>query len=415
VRASYPYTPKQIVTDLMSWLGESLRRFALRVNLSRTVVHALSKDDVPLTAARQTKEVHRRQALGQMLMAFGCTFLDYRAIREGKLQISEDCLCLDKTRLIRSLDHNLRTEFALCRVLNRKSAQKAVEAVRLQVTAAGLISGDMRNINPDEVIAQGVYEAGQPMSQVNGQLKARKISISIAVDSVGAVAAALAVRRNYQRYLLDVDVRLHGENGAEQVRLAKLGKAPADFAVYGIPSFSLNLDSPRVNCFRLVTPLHEIQTQVLTRNPHQLSHVILPAGGFAQMFMRAKKATDWGRKCQVEEGRFSALSLAAELSSKDGVLAFEPVASTLCRTARLRPALLDDLSYNVHVGLFLNEKFLGTHGDNADRQATARRFAYAFCSEYLAYQFDHEAALKILIKNDQFRRSYALMAGIPPL
>lgn len=419
VRASYPYTPKQIVNDLMGWFGfgESYRRFALRVNLSRTVVHELSKDDAPLAAVRQTKlkEVHRRQALGQMLMAFGCTFQDYRDIRENKLQLSEDCLSLDKTRLIRSLDRQLYTELTLCRVFNRKSAPSAVAAVTSQVAAAGLLPANANNFQPDETIVGGVYEAGQPMSPVNlPPLKSQKISISIAVDSVGAVAAALAVRSNFERYRLQVDVLLHGENGAEQVQLARKGRARADFAVYGIPSFSLNLDSPRVNCHRLVTPLHEIQTQVLTRDPKHLACVILPAGGFAQMFMKAKKSTDWGKRCQVEEGRFSALSLAAELSSKQGVLAFEPVASTLCQTARLRPALLGDLNYNVHVGLFLNNEFLA-RGDYADRQATARRFAYAFCSEYLAYQFDHEAALKILVKDDQFRRRYALMAGIPPL
>src|SRR5271154_4916750 len=150
VRATYPYTPKEIVRHLMSWVGESFRRFALRVNLSRTVVHNLSNDDAPLAPVGRTKimEVHRRQALGQMLMAFGCTFQDFRDIREGKLQLSEDCLNLGKTRFIRSLDRQLHTEFTHCRVFNSSSASKAVEAVTSQVEAAELLSRNADNFQP---------------------------------------------------------------------------------------------------------------------------------------------------------------------------------------------------------------------------------------------------------------------------
>lgn len=249
------------------------------------------------------------------------------------------------------------------------------------------------------------------------QRKPSPVTISIAGDSPITLATALSLQRFQQTYDLPFFLRvsIHDGNGPSQVQEIIDSENPPEFAVLGT-SFAMSIadadcnrrclsEKNRMKNFRLLLPLNEVETQILARDPDDVSAIHLPPGGFGEFAYHCPSQSiceGWADKRRLLLPNTDPLTIGRSLSANEAVACYGAVASQLRSEVGLRrfPALgLQSLE-----GLYVNSSYCAPDRrarSHQEHQPIVQCFAAAFLSEYQwCVTHPYEACFRLFLYKD---------------
>ncbi|MBX9580837.1 MAG: hypothetical protein K2X87_11065 [Gemmataceae bacterium] len=310
-----------------------------------------------------------------------------------------------------SIERKLEAEFDSCSLLPT-TLRTAADAIPEAVAA----------VRPEHVALfrtddwfRRVVRAGAGTAAFGPLRRGRRpIRVSAPVIELGSIAALLKVRDDWG---VEVEIVTLAANGAEQMRRVNRDgpSAEIDYGVFGVAASALAIEGgSQAAMFRLVCPIHQIRQCVLARSPwlNDLRKVYVCEGGFAVMQSAAPEGVvDGALPAKVQRAPLTGvtcpLAAGGKVNSGEGVIAYEPVASTLRGSGLMT---VKGTEFSIYIGLFAHRRHLARRRPGGP----AELFAAAFAAAYRDLQADRPLARRLLRgAGPAILAAYAAAAGLP--
>jgi hypothetical protein len=404
----------QVLADIKSCTGFSEKRLAENAGVGKNRISESKGADFN----------SRRELIRELLAVCSLSFSEYlERRRRGTLKTKPSKVTiadLDNAFVLHSILNKLEKELLLSSVEEKDHIRNNIQDARARIINANVLTEiGLRPLEPDLFAVQAAEAAcGVHLRDDDGynieknssdsrRLHKDGLSVSVSVDSVGPLAALLGMQNNSEIYGFPLRIRIEGKNGADQVNLLKKKQHDTAFAVFGLPSFSLNYGTlDYLQDYRLLIPLFSIEQAVLKQRG-ELRRVFYCPSGFAELQQRANAGLSQ-RYSTVRADSISPLGVAPHLNKGEGVIAFDPIAQWLATQHQLETQ--SDSSYRVNVGLFKNHVILkSTHTERLQAE-----FVRAFVKEYRICTRNRKYSLGLLANCPEFVDKYCIACGFPP-